>query len=852
MATQSTNDTGNQEIDKTVSLPVLDSEDSGTRCGTKGGAPMMGRTKIGRWRASVLILVNALMIIHLIQWAIMGMTISPIEPSEAMETLEVGVVNAGAILFLLTFLSTLILGRFFCGWLCHIVALQDLCAYMMTSIGIRPKPFRSRLLVYFPFFLGMYMFVWPTFKRLALAPILRSNGIRWPSWLRPVEPIHEWSNGLVVDDFWATMPPWFIAVPFLFICGFAAVYFLGAKGFCTYGCPYAAFFKPMDKVAPVRIRVNDDCHQCGYCTSVCTSNVRVSDEVRDFGMVVDAGCMKTLDCVSACPNDALSLGFGKPALGAKVISPDTYKDAKAKRARRFDMTVGEEVFASVLFLWFFFATRGFLDAVPMLMAGGFAAIGVMIVMSSVNLIRNKNARLYSFQFKHNGKIKPAGIAMLLMGVGFIAWSVWAGNARLNRWRGDMLFAKFDVPTSTLVRAEFQPSEEMRTRSQSGIRMLTQADSFENGGMGWSLNANHRLRLSYFYSVIGEYDESLEELMKVILEGKPTDELVLQAGQLSTMAIHQNNKDVDLRELSIVQRKALLDIYEQALEAHPHLHAIRTELSRAALSETKPEKARAYWAMNDFDDDPLFFLAKARYTGFDGNMVLAREELDRAHALALTLDRPAGMIIDIARSALQYQMNDFALELALEAIDLPNVTSLTWLAAGEIANATGHPDLGKERAEQALTMPGIDRPMVQARAAGVLAKPGDSDRARELLFDAATRSQDPFEIVFIAQGMCRAGLGLGDDEMLKQGLAFWEQAIDDYPGLYVLRHDYASMLYQAGKSEEAILQMTKAADLDSTNPIYANLVAQLHQIMGDTQAQQEWLDIAAKREAALSD
>ena len=99
--------TNSEGIGRSVALPVLECGDS--------RAPMMGRTKRARWRAGVLILINVLMIIHLIQWAIMGMTVSPVEPSETMETLEVGVVNAGAIFFLVAILSTLLFGRFFCA-----------------------------------------------------------------------------------------------------------------------------------------------------------------------------------------------------------------------------------------------------------------------------------------------------------------------------------------------------------------------------------------------------------------------------------------------------------------------------------------------------------------------------------------------------------------------------------------------------------------------------------------------------------------------------------------------------------------------------------------------------------------
>src|SRR6185295_10524645 len=105
-----------------------------------------------------------------------------------------------------------------------------------------------------------------------------------------------------------------MAVLTFVVCGGVLVYLLGSKGFCTYGCPYGAIFGIADQLAPMRIRVSDACDGCGHCTAVCTSNVRVHQEVRDFGAVVDAGCMKCLDCVSVCPKDALSVGFGAPAI----------------------------------------------------------------------------------------------------------------------------------------------------------------------------------------------------------------------------------------------------------------------------------------------------------------------------------------------------------------------------------------------------------------------------------------------------------------------------------------------------------------------------------------------------------
>jgi polyferredoxin len=124
------------------------------------------KSKTGRWRAAALILLNLFMIAHIIQWRLMGRTVSPIEPSETMYTLQNGFVNAGFIFFSLAILATLIFGRFVCGWGCHILALQDLCGWLLKKMGLHPKPFRSRLLVYVPLGAALYMFVWPVVYRL--------------------------------------------------------------------------------------------------------------------------------------------------------------------------------------------------------------------------------------------------------------------------------------------------------------------------------------------------------------------------------------------------------------------------------------------------------------------------------------------------------------------------------------------------------------------------------------------------------------------------------------------------------------------------------------------------------------
>src|SRR5690606_2362297 len=145
-----------------------------------------------------------LIMAHILQWVVTGSTVSPVEPSESMQTLELGDINAGFIFFVAAILSTLIFGRYFCGWGCHVVAPQDLCSWLMNKLGVRPKPFRSRLLVWAPLGFGLYMFVWPTFKRVVLFPAIEAVGLKSPIWLREVADFHGFASEIIVTDFWAT------------------------------------------------------------------------------------------------------------------------------------------------------------------------------------------------------------------------------------------------------------------------------------------------------------------------------------------------------------------------------------------------------------------------------------------------------------------------------------------------------------------------------------------------------------------------------------------------------------------------------------------------------------------------
>ena len=388
-----------------MSLPIL-GQDS---------APVSRRP--GRLRAAVLLAVHALIALHIAIWWHTGRALAPLEPSEAMELSKHGIVNAGAIFFLVAALGTAIFGRFFCGWGCHILALQDLCGWMMRRVGLRPRPLRSRALLWVPTLAFAYMFLWPLVYRGWIAdPILEVRGVQ-----------------LYTSDFWATFPPLGIALTTFLVCGFAAVYFLGNKGFCAYACPYGALFGAADRLAPLRIRVDTSCTGCARCTAVCTSDVLVHREVAEHGAVVSSACMKCLDCVAACPEGALRLGWGRPAL---FLGRDVEPGSRPRL-----LAVREEWILVVAFVATFLTSRGLYGRVPFLLALGLSAVVASSALVAVRLVRGREARLPGLSLQRAGRLRPAGRVFLVisaLGAVLLAHSAFI---RSHEWRAERAWAR---------------------------------------------------------------------------------------------------------------------------------------------------------------------------------------------------------------------------------------------------------------------------------------------------------------------------------------------------------------------------------------------------------------------------
>jgi len=447
----------------------------------------------------VLITVHLLMAAHLLQWWLMGDTVSAVEPSHAMETLVQGAVNAGFIFLIVAVLSTLIFGRFFCGWGCHLVAVQDFCGWMMQKMGVRPKPFRSRILIWAPVLFAFYMFLWPNFSRFIYEPVATKyfpQALELTGRIVPF-PREGFTNHVMTDDFWGKFPPWYVGVPFIAVCGLATVYFLGNKGFCTYGCPYGGIFAPLDKFALGKIVVDDSkCHQCGHCTAVCTSNVRVHEEIKAFGSVMDPGCMKCLDCVSVCPNEALSF---------KIAAPTVARHAKGKRPKKhYDLTLAEDVVFAVVMLASFMAVRGAYEMVPALFAAGLAGILTFVFFKLWRIARDRDVRLMTFQLKRGGKMTSSGLVYGVLAVIALGLTVHNGVINIHKWQGNRAYLRMGVNTDMVLAGD--PTlftDTAKARAKEAISHFEKVASIRRGGLAFAETPEIEAREAHTRIVAGD-------------------------------------------------------------------------------------------------------------------------------------------------------------------------------------------------------------------------------------------------------------------------------------------------------------------------------------------------------------
>lgn len=376
---------------------------------------------MSRWRAASLLAVYVLMGLHFLHWKLYGRTLAPVEPSETFDTLHLGIVTVGFLFMLGAMLATSIAGRFFCGWGCHILALQDLCVWILRTFRIPTRPIRSRTLLWVPALAALYLFVWPQVERLIAGQSLPT--------LRVIADPDGWTS-FTTTDLLRSFPGLGMTLFTFAICGFVIIYFLGSRSFCSYACPYGAIFAAAEQIAPLRIIAGPgECSDCGLCTANCKSSVRVIEEVKQFGAVIDVNCMKDLDCVSVCPTGALRYGATRPPLFRGQA-------ASRKLKKPYDFSLAEDLFMAGVFIAVLPILRGLYEAIAFLLALALSALVAYFAVIAVRLLRKPSVTIGNFALKQAGKLTPPGRVFTVSSVLLLLFIFHSGLIRFHMMCGE--------------------------------------------------------------------------------------------------------------------------------------------------------------------------------------------------------------------------------------------------------------------------------------------------------------------------------------------------------------------------------------------------------------------------------
>ena len=185
---------------------------------------------------------------------------------------------------------TILFGRFFCGFICTFGAMGDLL-YALSGLVLPKRPTINQRVdaalkyVKYVILLLVVVFVW----------IL---GVTLNERYNPWYIFGIYSN----PSAWTSLGAW-ISVGGVLLFAILVVSFFFERFFCRYLCPLGALFAILSKVRFYRIKKNTGrCVGCNLCNKKCSMGINVSA----YEMVKSGECINCIQCMDACPTQALT------------------------------------------------------------------------------------------------------------------------------------------------------------------------------------------------------------------------------------------------------------------------------------------------------------------------------------------------------------------------------------------------------------------------------------------------------------------------------------------------------------------------------------------------------------------
>ena len=250
-----------------------------------------------------------------------------LEQAAATRSPTVESVIAVAIVFLL---YMVLLGRFFCGWVCPMDLLFSLFERKVSSMRMKPL---SRPHSYGP--------VEKAVPIVMMAVYLVLSVILGQPFFTTISPVAGTSKaaatlvGIIYNIPGATMGYLMAGATMMgvaLIVNIVAEYVFGVKRFwCRFVCPIGSIYGVVaNRYSPLRVKVErpERCLGCNICSMACPVSIDLLKYIREGRDVLDYRCFHCGRCVEVCPHHVLSLGF-RLGKGPKNPKPPAFLSKKS-------------------------------------------------------------------------------------------------------------------------------------------------------------------------------------------------------------------------------------------------------------------------------------------------------------------------------------------------------------------------------------------------------------------------------------------------------------------------------------------------------------------------------------------
>jgi len=198
-------------------------------------------------------------------------------------------------LFLLSLIPlflTLVLGRFFCGWICPLGSILQFFSWISGRSARNATGPDLRFL---------------RFKYLVLAAVIVAAvaGTNLASWADPFSLLSRSLSTFtpLFDHGHVTVQPFLIGGLFILILALNA---FKTRFFCNVICPLGALYGLVSRFGMFRLKSGEGCNSCLKCGDRCTFSGNAGEKF------LKSECLVCFNCVADCPSEAVQVKFDLP------------------------------------------------------------------------------------------------------------------------------------------------------------------------------------------------------------------------------------------------------------------------------------------------------------------------------------------------------------------------------------------------------------------------------------------------------------------------------------------------------------------------------------------------------------